>query len=300
MKKTRRDFLRTSGMALTGISLLPTFSCSGAGGKTIALQLYSVREDMSNDPLGSLTKLAEMGYTHVEHANYVDHKFYGWTAEEFKKVLNDLGLSMPSGHTVLRATHWDKQSNDFTDEWKKLLDDAARMGQKYVISPSMENSMHETYDDFLYYMDVYNKCGELCKKSGMQFGYHNHHFEFSKILKGEKIFDLFMKNTDADKVVMQLDIGNMYIAGARAEDVLAKYPRERYVNIHIKDMIKKEGGEGYESTILGQGVINAREITDMARDMGTELFIIEQESYQGKTPMECMEENLSVVKSWGY
>ncbi len=300
MKKTRRDFLRTSGMALTGISLLPTFSCSGAGGKTIALQLYSVREDMSNDPLGSLTKLAEMGYTHIEHANYVDHKFYGWTAEEFKKVLNDLGLSMPSGHTVLRATHWDKQSNDFTDEWKKLLDDAARMGQKYVISPSMENSMHETYDDFLYYMDVYNKCGELCKKSGMQFGYHNHHFEFSKILKGEKIFDLFMKNTDADKVVMQLDIGNMYIAGARAEDVLAKYPRERYVNIHIKDMIKKEGGEGYESTILGQGVINAREITDMARDMGTELFIIEQESYQGKTPMECMEENLSVVKSWGY
>lgn len=301
MKTSRRNFLRTSGIAITGTALLPSLSCSDAGSKRIiALQLYSIREDMKNDPLGSLTKLAEMGYTHVEHANYVDHKFYGRTPEEFKKVLNDLGLKMPSGHTVLRAGHWDKQSNVFTDGWKKLVDDAAFMGQEYVISPALETSMHETYDDFMYYMDVYNKCGELCKKSGMRFGYHNHHFEFSKTLKGEKIFDLFMKNTDADKVVMQLDIGNMYIAGARAEDVLAKYPAERYVNIHLKDMIRKESGEGYESTILGQGVVDVKEITDMARDMGTKLFIIEQESYQGKTPMECMKENLSVLNSWGY
>jgi sugar phosphate isomerase/epimerase len=65
-------------------------------------------------------------------------------------------------------------------------------------------------------------------------------------------------------------------------------------------MIKKEGGEDYESTILGQGVVDVKKISDMARDMGTELFIIEQESYQGKTPMECMKENLSVVRSWGY
>ena len=134
----------------------------------------------------------------------------------------------------------------------------------------------------------------------MRFGYHNHHFEFGKTLKGERIFDLFMKNTDADKVIMQLDIGNMYIAGAKAEDVLAKYPAERYINIHLKDMIEKEGGEGYESTILGQGVVDVKKITDMARDMGTELFIIEQESYQDKTPMECMKENLSVLNTWGY
>lgn len=301
MKTSRRNFLRTSSVAIAGTAILPSLSCSDAGSKrVVALQLYSIREDMKNDPLGSLTKLAEMGYTHVEHANYVDHKFYGWSADEFKKVLNDLGLKMPSGHTVLSTGHWDKQSNDFTDGWKKLVDDAAFMGQEYVISPSLEASMHETYDNFMYYMDIYNKCGELCKKSGMRFGYHNHHFEFSKTLRGEKIFDLFMNNTDADKVVMQLDIGNMYIAGARAKDTLTKYPAERYKNIHLKDMIKKEDGEGYESTILGEGVVGVREITDMARDMGSELFIIEQESYQDKTPMECMKENLAVIKSWGY
>ena len=300
MKTSRRYFLKTNGIAIAGASILPAFSCSaGKSSRVVALQLYSVREDMKNNPLATLTKLAEMGYTHVEHANYVDQKFYGWTAKEFKEVLNDLGLQMPSGHTVLRAGHWDEDQNDFTAEWKKLLEDAAYMGQEFVISPALENSMHETYDDLMHYMEIYNKCGELCKESGMRFGYHNHHFEFSKKLKGEQIFDLIMKNTDADKVVMQLDIGNMYIAGALAKDVLGKYPG-RYDNIHLKDIIKKDHGEGFESTILGQGLVGTKEVTDMARDMGTKLFIIEQESYQNKKPLECMKENLAILKSWGY
>jgi hypothetical protein len=65
-------------------------------------------------------------------------------------------------------------------------------------------------------------------------------------------------------------------------------------------MIQKTDGNGFESTILGKGLLDAREITDMARDTGTSLFVIEQESYQDKTPMQCMKENLEVMKSWGY
>jgi sugar phosphate isomerase/epimerase len=61
-----------------------------------------------------------MGYTHVEHANYVNHQFYGWDASEFKKVLDDLGLKMPSGHTVLAPAHWDESAGDFTPAWKNL------------------------------------------------------------------------------------------------------------------------------------------------------------------------------------
>jgi sugar phosphate isomerase/epimerase len=254
---------------------------------------------MTADPMGSLTKLAKMGYTHVEHANYVDHKFYGWTAAEFKKVLDDLGLKMPSGHTVLGKDHWDAATNDFTDAWKKTVEDAAFMGQEYVVSPWLDETLRQTYDDFVRFMEVFNKCGELCQKSGMRFGYHNHDFEFSATLNGEKVFDLIMKNTDADKVVMQLDMGNMYIAGALAKDVIGQYPG-RYGTIHVKDMIKTAEGEGFESTILGQGLIGAKEVTDMAKASGTKLFVIEQESYQGKTPMDCMAEDLKVMKSWGY
>ena len=300
MKTTRRDFLIKSGLAVAGTALLPGVACSGSKrNRIVALQLYSVRDEMGANPLGTLTGLAEMGYTHVEHANYVNHRFYGWTAAEFKAVLDDLGLKMPSGHTVLGKNHWDEQAGDFTDEWKKLVDDAAYMGQQYVVSPWLDESLRRTYDDLLRFMEVFNKCGELCKKSGMRFGYHNHDFEFSQTLNGEKVFDLIMKNTDADKVVMQLDMGNMYVAAALAKDVLGDYPG-RYDNIHVKDMVPTADGKSFESTVLGEGLVGTREVTDMAKKMGTELFVIEQEAYQGKAPMDCMRENLAVMKKWGY
>jgi sugar phosphate isomerase/epimerase len=301
MKTTRREFLLKSVLAVTGAALIPFQSNNSVmkkkAGRITALQLYCVRDEMKQDPLGTLTKLAKLGYTHVEHASYVDHKFYGWTAPEFKKVLGDLGLKMPSGHTVLEKNHWDAAINDFTDDWKKLVNNAAFMGQKYVISPWLDTSLRQSYNDLMQFMEVFNKCGELCKKSGMRFGYHNHDFEFSEKLNGESLFDLIMKNTDADKVVMQLDMGNMFIAGAFAKDILGRYPG-RYDNIHVKDMIKTE--TGFESTILGEGLVGTRAVTDMARKMGTTLFVIEQESYQGKTPLECMEKDHNVMKSWGY
>jgi sugar phosphate isomerase/epimerase len=301
MKTTRRKFLSDSSMAVAAMALVPGFACSDNGrskGKTVALQLYSVRNEMKSDPKNTLIELAEMGYTHVEHANYVNQRFYGWTAGEFKKVLDDLNLKMPSGHTVLGGNHWNEQQKDFTDEWKKLVDDAAYVGQEYVVSPWLDPKLRQTYDDLLRFMEVFNKAGELCKKSGMRFGYHNHDFEFREELNGEKIFDLMMKNTDTDKVVMQLDIGNMYIAGAHARDLLNKYPG-RYDNIHVKDMIKSEGSEGYESTIIGEGLVSAKEVTLMARDMGTELFVIEQEAYQGLPPIDCMRKNLAIIQEWG-
>jgi sugar phosphate isomerase/epimerase len=70
---------------------------------------------------------------------------------------------------------------------EKIVDDAAYMGQQYVVSPWLDDrSLRQTYDDLMRFMDVFNKCGELCKKSGMRFGYHNHDFEFSEELNGEK------------------------------------------------------------------------------------------------------------------
>jgi sugar phosphate isomerase/epimerase len=100
---------------------------------------------MMKDPAGTLKKLADMGYQHVEHANYVNRKFYGWTAKEFKKVLDDLDLQMPSGHTVMTSAHWDTAKNDFTDAWKYTVEDAATMGQKFVISPWMDEKVRHRY-----------------------------------------------------------------------------------------------------------------------------------------------------------
>jgi len=135
----------------------------------------------------------------------------------------------------------------------------------------------------------------------MKFGYHNHDFEFSEKLNGEKLFDIMMKNIDPDLVVVQLDIGNLYNGGAVAMDVLNQYPG-RFENIHVKDEIKSgNSNEQFESTILGEGIVNAREVLELSKKMGgTKVFIIEQEAYQGKTPMECVKEDLEIMKKWGH
>jgi sugar phosphate isomerase/epimerase len=302
MKTSRRTFIKSGAVALAATAFLPesVFAAKKRNG-IIGVQLYSVRNEMTKDPLGSLTKVAKMGYKYVEHANYIDRKFYGYAPAEFKKVLDGLGLKMISGHTVMGRQHWDEAKKDFSDSWKYTIEDAAVLQQRYVVSPSMDNSMRKTYDDFKHYMDIFNKCGELCKKQGMKFGYHNHDFEFSEKLNNEKLFDIMMKSMDPALVVVQLDMGNLYNGGAIAIDVVKQYPG-RFENIHVKDeIVATEGSEKYVSTIIGQGIVNAKEVIDLATKIGgTEVYIIEQESYQGKTPMECIEEDLKVMKDWGY
>lgn len=302
MKTSRRDFIRTGAMATAGFALMPaSVYAAGKGKGIVGLQLYSIRQEMSDDPFGSLKQVAAMGYKYVEHANYIDRKFYGYSPSEFRKILDDLGLKMISGHTVMGRQHWDERENDFSDSWKQTVEDAAILGQKYVVSPSMDNSMRSNYDDFRRYMDVFNKSGELCKKSGMKFGYHNHDFEFSESLNNEKLFDIMMKSMNPDMVVVQLDIGNLYNGGAVALDVVKQYPG-RFENIHVKDeIISSGGGEKYESTIIGEGIVSAKKVVKLATKIGgTEVYIIEQESYQEKPPMECMKTNLAVMKKWGY
>ena len=304
MKTSRRTFLKSGAMMALGAAILPrsVFASSKNIPKgMVGIQLYSVRDDMMKDPKGSLEQLAKMGYVYVEHANYVDQKFYGFLASEFRKVLDGLGLKMISGHTVMGKQHWDETKKDFSDSWKKTVEDAALLGQKWVISPYMDESMRKTYDDFKKYMDVFNKSGELCKKSGMKFGYHNHDFEFSQKLNGEKIFDIIMKSIDPDLVALQLDMGNLYNGGAVALDVMNQYPG-RFEIVHVKDEITaKSGNEKYESTILGEGIVNTQKVCELATSKGgTRCYIIEQESYGDKTPMYCAKADLDIMKKWGY
>ncbi|MGI8581311.1 MAG: sugar phosphate isomerase/epimerase family protein [Chitinophagaceae bacterium] len=306
MKLSRRKFLVNGSLSLAGTMFLSNnlFANTSAMKTTLGIQLYSVRDDMKKDPLNTLKQLAAMGYKNVEHANYVDRKFYGYTAKEFKKVLNDLGLKMPSGHTVMRTRHWDEVTKDFTDEWKYTVEDAKTVGQRYVITPSFDESLRKNYDSLISLLEKFNKSGELCKKSGLKFGYHNHDFEFRYSLNDKKIYDIILEHTDPALVAQQIDIGNMLEAGGMALEILKKYPG-RFESMHVKDEVKAENkGEmsgKLESTILGKGIVPVKQIIDFARKSGgTKEFIIEQESYQGKTPLECVKEDLRIMKKWGY
>ena len=170
MKTSRRTFLKKSALAVTGTALFARRLRAAYPNEQLGIQFYSVRDDMSKDPVGTLKQIAAIGYVNVEHANYVDRKFYGQSAAEFKKTLDDLGLKMPSGHTVMGRQHWDAGKKEFTDAWKHTVEDAAVLGQQFVISPWLDESMRKNMDDFKRYMDVFNASGELCQKSGMKFG----------------------------------------------------------------------------------------------------------------------------------
>jgi sugar phosphate isomerase/epimerase len=302
MIASRRKFLKNGTLAIAG-SMLFSKELFAAKYKNqlVDIQLYSIRDDMKKDPSGTLKLLSDMGYKNVEHANYVNRMFYGYKPAEFKKLLDGLGLSMPSGHTVMGKQHWDADKKEFTDLWKQTVEDAAVVGQEFVISPWLDQTLRTTYSDLLAYMDVFNKSGELCKKSGMKFGYHNHDFEFSQKLNDMTVYDIILKNTDPALVMQQLDMGNMYNGGAKANDILKKYPG-RFESLHVKDeILSGKEGEKYESTVLGKGIVNVKENLALVKKAGgTKHLIIEQESYQGMAPIDSVKADLAIMKAWGY
>jgi len=304
MPTSRRNFLKTGGLSIAALAIGSENMIAAAGSKTyLAIQLYSVREDMKKDPSGTLKKLSAMGYRYVEHADYHDRKFYGYAPTEFKRLLADYGMQMPSGHVQMLPNDYDFSKNDFADKWKYTVDDAATAGQKYLVSPWLDDSLRKNMKDFKSYMEVFNKSGELCKKSGMKFGYHNHDFEFTTKIDGQLLYDLILTNTDPKLVAQQLDMGNLYNAGFKAIEVAKKYPG-RFEMMHVKDeILAKEilKGEKYESTILGQGVVGTKEVCHLGRTTGgTKYFIVEQESYQGLTPLDCSQQDYAIMKKWGY
>ncbi len=305
MNTSRRKFIINSSVALAGTALMPNaiFSTRKMTDHILGIQLYTVRDDMEKDPGGTVTRLKEMGYTHIEHAGYENGKFYGYSVYDTKSFLDDLGMIMLSGHSFLGAKQWDKSKNDFTDDWKHTIGDAAAVGMQYVISPGLDEDLCKTPDDFKWYMELFNKCGELCKKSGITFAYHNEDYEFNHKFENTLLYDLVLAMTEKSLVAQQIDIGNMFEPGGRAMDFLKRYPG-RFTLMHVKDEMKKNSGiqkEGtYESTILGNGEVNVKEVMDFALQSGCSQFIVEQESYQGKPPIHCAEDDLKIMKKWGY
>jgi sugar phosphate isomerase/epimerase len=303
MDSSRRTFIKSSALTIAAASMFgENLLASKKQEKFLGLQLYSVREDMKKDPAGTLKLVQQIGYQYVEHANYGNRKFYGYSATDFKKLLDDLGLKMRSGHTKMSKQDWDESKQDFSDSWKYTVEDAATVGQQYVISPFMDDDMRKTYDDFMHYMGIFNKSGELCKKSGMKFGYHNHAFEFDTSLNGVNIYDLIMKNTDPALVAQQLDMGNLYNGGAKAIDVVTKFPG-RFELMHVKDEILAPSGgeEKYQSTVLGTGIVGTKQIVDIGvKSGGTSYFIVEQESFQNITPLQGVKQDYGIMKNWGF
>ncbi len=302
---TRRSFLKaTSVLSASFLIAPPDFKDTKP---TIGLQLYTVRDAMAADPLGTLAKVAAVGYNSVEGATYTgSEKFYGMIPGEFKKVLKKNGLMIQSSHYRLGE---DKEKGGIVKgtilhDWDRAVDDATEAGIKYLVCAYLSETERGDLDHYKKIVEDLNKAGERCKKSGIQLCYHNHDFEFKFSLNGKLVYDIILDNTDPKLVIQQMDIGNMYGAGGRALEILKKHPG-RFKSMHVKDEIKSTTGaemnDKYVSTILGKGILPVHEIVNQFKEKGgTTEFIIEQESYQGIQPVDCAKEDLKVMKSWGF
>lgn len=221
----------------------------------IALQLYTIRDETEKDMLGTLEKVAGMGYTGVEFAG-----FGGMTAKEMKAALAKLGLTGFASHTGIKLL---KERLDEEIEYN------LEVGCKYIICPF---NSYESREDYLRTAEFLNETGEKCRAAGLQFGYHNHDFEF-KTYDGEYGLDILLRETSPKNLIVEIDTGWAFYAGIDPAVYIAKY-KGRCPLLHLKDFLTR--GER-TFTEIGNGIIDTTSIIQAAKAAGTEWLIVEQD-----------------------
>jgi sugar phosphate isomerase/epimerase len=272
---TRRKFLLETGAIATGSLLLPSFINTPKKLKNIGVQLYTFRNEMLSDAMGTLKQLAALGIKQIESARSEKGNYYGLKPGEMKKACRELGMTLRSGHV-----HIDNQ-------WQQTLDDAAQAGQEYLVCATMPTT-GQTTDNYKKVAEAFNKAGEDCKKINIKFGYHNHDYEFEQE-NGQVLYDVLLNHTDPALVHMELDLGWVIFAGKDPVDYFTNY-EGRFPLWHLKDMdlAKKH------STELGKGSLEIEKILRQRKQAGMEYLFVEQEEYTS-TAFESMRQNMAYL-----
>jgi sugar phosphate isomerase/epimerase len=290
---SRRSFLKTAAVVSTGLLIAPDlFARAGrsafAHRKQIGVQLYTVREHMAADPIGTLAQVAKTGFTTVEGATYTGSElFYGMPVTQFKQVLSDNGLEMPSAHYLLGES-MPAAKGTITNDWQKAVDDAAELGLKYMVCAYLMDTERKNLDGYRDVAEKLNIGGGICQKAGIQLCYHNHNFEFEP-LEGSQGYDILTGSTDPDLVKFEMDMYWMYKAKQDPIAWFKKYPG-RFPLWHIKDM---DSTPDQKFTEVGSGTIPFKTIFPHAKEAGLDYFFYEQDATPG-------DPFLSLTKSYNY
>ena len=273
---TRRNFLKQTGALALGSIMLSSFDTAGKKTSNPGIQLYTVRNEMLADAVGTLKKLAALGIKQIESARSDKGSYYGLKPAEIKNICNGLGMQLRSGHVHL------------DDQWQQTMEEGVQSGQEYMICSTMPSN-GQTVDNYKKVAEQFNKAGEACKKLNIKFGYHNHDYEFAKE-NGKVLYDVLVENTDPAYVNMELDLGWVVAAGKDPLDYFARYPK-RFPLWHLKDMdLEKK-----HSVEFGKGGLDIRKMLANSTQSGLKYFFIEQEEYSA-TPLQSMKENMAYLK----
>ena len=292
MNYSRRNFLQRAGAVGAGALILPAWACStqsgqsstadtGANAEVIkgsldnyGIQLYTLRDDMPKDPKGMLKHISDYGYSQIEGFEGSQGMFWDMAPKEFKSYIDGLGLTMVSSHC------------NINEDFETKAAQAAEVGMSYLICPYL--GAQETMDDWKRITDQFNECGDICAKNGIRFAYHNHAYSFVE-LEGQIPQDYLMDSVNPETVDFELDLYWVVSAGVDPIPYLQKY-KDRIRLCHVKDRLKDApADEMHASCNLGTGSINFPEILKVAADNGMQYYILEQERYDGSTPLQSAE-----------
>lgn len=266
-QQSRRDVLRLAAMAAAAVAI--PLRAEGAKKRIpIGLELYSVRNELKKDFVGTIEAVGKMGYEGVEFAGY-----YEWQTKpkELRKLLDDNGLTCCGTHTPLITLEG--------DNLKKTAELHDILGNKFLICPSLGAKDGEGW---MTLAKKFNDIAAKAKELGKFVGYHSHAGDFKKF-DGKTSWEIFFDNTNAD-VIHQLDTGNTLDGGGDPLALLKKYAG-RTKTTHIKE----HGGA--PDAPVGEGKIEWKAYLNTYETIGgTEWYIIEHET--GKVPLESVKASL--------
>jgi sugar phosphate isomerase/epimerase len=278
----RRTFLSTLGIA----AIAPQLGCTPkAGGMTttrrlrrVGIQLYTLRDDARRDLEGTLTNIARIGYKDVELLSSMNN--FGMEPTRLRALLDRLGLRAPSTHV----------GGDAFNDLDRQIDAAKILGHQYIVLASLPTDT-PTLDDYRRWADRLNEAGRRAQPSGVRIAFHDESIDFKKI-GGVVPYDVLAERTDPALVRLQLDTGNLALAGADVYDYQKRYG-SRYWLFHIKD-VPAIGAE--HDTELGKGVVDFKRLFANIDHIDEKFLYVEQESYPG-TPLESVRHDYEYISA---
>lgn len=238
----------------------------------LSVQLYTVRDHLAQDVKGTLAKLRETGLEYVEIAG-----FYDKSAEEWKSILDELGLKTSGTHQGI-----DGLLNDFD----KVVTDAKTLAIPYIIVPYLtEEHYKDGWDKFGKRL---NDLGKKVKDAGLQLAYHNHAFEFPGGL------DALYANSEAEYVKAELDLAWVQIGGEDPAGWIRKM-KGRVPMVHLKDY---DPAKDPQWQIAGEGIVDLKACVQAALECGVEYGPIELDQCAGD-PLEAVAKSVAYYKTLG-
>lgn len=181
-----------------------------------SIQLYTLRNAIEADLPGTIRRVAEIGFTHVEPYNFVAR------TEELESALKDNGLTAPSGHAPLLSADQDE-----------IFEAARRLGMGTVIDPFHAAGNWQTAEGVEATAAALNAAAKKGAGYGIRVGYHNHQWELESTINGRTALEYLAEHLDPE-VVLEVDTYWVAVGGQDPVDILTRLG-DRVKFIHIKD-----------------------------------------------------------------